>query len=171
MKRRYAGIILMLLFALILPACGSKEEPKEKTAKVKQASEESEDSVNGEAKGEALMQNIIIEVNGQSFPAEVFDNNTVRALTMRFPMSLSMDEMNGNEKFCYLNESLPADAMKVGSIQTGDILLYGSDCLVLFFEDFNTSYSYTRIGHIEDAEAFAKSLSRGTVTVSFRAGE
>lgn len=50
-------------------------------------------------------------------------------------------------------------------------MLFGSDCLVLFFEDFSNSYSYTRIGHIEEEEAFAGVLEEGTVEVSFEAGE
>ena len=85
-------------------------------------------------------------------------------------MTLNMDEMNGNEKFYYLSEGLPTSAQNVGSIRVGDIMLYGSDCLVLFFEDFNTSYSYTRIGHIENAQRFAEVLTSGNVEVTFRAG-
>lgn len=86
-------------------------------------------------------------------------------------MTLPMEELHGNEKFYYLEEELPADSEKVGSIQTGDIMLFGSDCLVLFFDDFNTSYSYTRIGYVEDAQRFAGALADGTVEVTFRAGE
>lgn len=51
------------------------------------------------------------------------------------------------------------------------VILHGSDCLVLFFDDFNTSYSYTRIGHIEDAQGFAEVLAGGRVEVTFRSGE
>ena len=40
-----------------------------------------------------------------------------------------------------------------------------------FFEDFSTSYSYTRIGHIEDAGNFADTLASGTVEVMFETGE
>ena len=52
-----------------------------------------------------------------------------------------------------------------------NIMLFGSDCLVLFYDDFKTSYSYTRIGHIEDEDAFVNELSGGTVGVTFKAGE
>jgi hypothetical protein len=50
-------------------------------------------------------------------------------------------------------------------------MLFGSDCLVLFFEDFSTSYSYTRIGHIEDAGDFVDTLTSGNVEVTFETGE
>ena len=29
-------------------------------------------------------------------------------------------------------------------------MLYGNNCLVVFYKSFNTSYSYTKIGHIEN---------------------
>lgn len=112
------------------------------------------------------MQALIIEVNGQSFKTGLYNNETAKALLERLPMTLNMDELNGNEKFYYLDDRLPADSENVGSIQTGDIMLFGSDCLVLFFEDFSTSYSYTRIGHIDDSQGFADALADGTVEVT-----
>lgn len=29
-------------------------------------------------------------------------------------------------------------------------MLYGNNCLVVFYKSFNTSYSYTKIGHIDN---------------------
>ena len=86
-------------------------------------------------------------------------------------MTLDMEELHGNEKFNYLDQGLPTNPENVVSIRTGDIMLFGPDCLVLFYDDFNTSYSYTRIGHIEDEDAFVNELSGGTVGVTFKAGE
>lgn len=111
---------------------------------------------------------MIIEVNGQQFEAELYDNDTVAALKNMLPMTLNMEEMNGNEKYYFMNESLPTASENTGIIQNGDIMLYGSDCLVLFFKTFDTSYTYTRIGHIEEAEGFAATLESGTVEISFR---
>ncbi len=67
------------------------------------------------------------------------------------PLTLEMDELNGNEKYYYLNEDLPSSSGRVDMIRTGDLMLYGSNCLVSFFETFETRYAYTRIGHIDDA--------------------
>lgn len=86
-------------------------------------------------------------------------------------MTFEMEELNGNEKFHYLKEGLPANSENVGNIEAGDIMLFGSDCLVLFFEDFTTSFNYTRIGHIEEEEAFVSVLPGGTVEITFEAGE
>ena len=124
-----------------------------------------------EETGGTQMQELVIEIGGQRFPATLYDNVTTQALMERLPMTLDMEELHGNEKFYYLDEGLQADPENVGSILAGDIMLFGSDCLVLFYDDFATSYSYTRIGHIEDEEAFVNALSGGTVEVTFNAGE
>lgn len=121
--------------------------------------------------GDTPMQGMVVKIGGQKFQITLYDNETVHALKEQLPMTLNMEELHGNEKFYYLDEGLPTNAENVGSIQTGDLMLFGSDCLVLFFEDFNTSYSYTRIGHIEDAKSFANALENGTVEVTFETGE
>ena len=49
-------------------------------------------------------------------------------------------------------------------------MLYGNNCIVLFYESFSTSYSYTPLGHIDDAEELAATLGRGNVQVAFQKG-
>lgn len=80
-----------------------------------------------------------------------------------------MRELNGNEKYFYLPDALPADPVRPGSIRAGDLMLYGSDCLVLFYEDFESSYRYTRLGRIDDPAGLAAALGEGDVTVRFEA--
>ena len=83
------------------------------------------------------------------------------------PMTLDMDELNGNEKYDYLDENLPSSSRNIGQIRTGDLMLYGSNCIVSFFKTFSTSYTYTSIGHIDDAENYAAALPSGSVTITF----
>lgn len=110
---------------------------------------------------------IRITAGNQEFSAVFYDNQTTQALLERMPFTLDMNELNGNEKFYYLPDSFPTDTQAVGSIHAGDIMLYGASCLVLFYEDFNTSYRYTPLGYIEDPDGLAKALGAGAVTVSF----
>lgn len=61
---------------------------------------------------------------------------------------------------------LAADVMP-GIIHAGDLMLYGNNCVVLFYETFNSSYSYTRIGAIDDPSGLAAALGSGNVSVRF----
>lgn len=160
MKKRYCSVLPVLFSVIVLSACGNSADENQSVRP----------SIEEETRG-AQMQEMTVEVGGQKFQASLYDNETVRALQERLPMTFEMEELNGNEKFHYLNEGLPANSENVGNIEAGDIMLFGSDCLVLFFEDFTTSFNYTRIGHIEEEEAFVSVLPGGTVEITFEAGE
>lgn len=112
--------------------------------------------------------NIEITVNGHTFSAGLYDNETARAFKEQLPFTLEMSELNGNEKYYYLSESLPTDSRIPSKIHTGDIMLYGSSCLVIFYEDFSTSYSYTPIGKINAPDGLATVLGSGSVQVDFK---
>ena len=112
---------------------------------------------------------ITVTVNGTVFGAELENGEAARAFSLLFPLELDMSELNGNEKYYYLDDALPAAAERVGRIEAGDIMLYGSSCVVLFYESFSTSYSYTRIGKIADAAGLARAAGGGGARVSFAA--
>ena len=63
-----------------------------------------------------------------------------------------MNELNGNEKYGTLDKSLTTNSYNPGVINKGDVMLYGSNTLVVFYKTFNTSYSYTKIGHIDNLD-------------------
>lgn len=111
--------------------------------------------------------NLQIIVNGVTFHARLYDNPAAEAFREQLPLTLSMSELNGNEKYYYLPQSLPTDPYRPEQIQTGDLMLFGSDCLVLFYETFSTSYRYTPLGRVEDPAGLAQALGNGSVTVQF----
>ncbi|MGD6795510.1 cyclophilin-like fold protein [Metabacillus indicus] len=82
-----------------------------------------------------------------------------------------MNDHNRNEKFYNFSNALPEDFEMPGEIRAGDIMLYGDNCLVLFYESFSSTYQYTRMGFIEDASGFAKAAGAGDVTVAFDQAE
>ena len=56
-----------------------------------------------------------------------------------------------NEKYYYLNSTMKnANSEAVGQVQKGDVMLFGSDCLVIFYDSFETEFRYTKIGHIDN---------------------
>src|SRR4051794_28344526 len=90
-------------------------------------------------------------VGERRFAITLADNAAARAFAAELPLTLDMIELNGNEKYADLREALPADAGRPGTIQNGDLMLYGTRTLVVFYATFNSSYSYTRLGRVDDA--------------------
>lgn len=106
-----------------------------------------------------------IIVGNKSFNVTLADNATAAALQAMLPMRVTMSEMNGNEKYYNLPKSLPTAARNQTRIENGDIMLFGSSTLVLFYESFTTSYSYTKIGKIDNPEELPATLGAGNVSV------
>ena len=107
-----------------------------------------------------------IKIGSQTFTATLYDNATANAFKSMLPMTVSMVELNGNEKYIDLSSDLPTNASNPRTIQTGDLMLYGSNTLVLFYKTFSTSYSYTRLGRIDEVTGLADAVGSGNVTVT-----
>lgn len=112
--------------------------------------------------------NIEIVVGDKTFSATLYDNETAEALKQQLPLTLNMSELNGNEKYYYLSETLPTNSSIPSGIKTGDLMLYGNNCLVLFYDSFSTSYSYTPIGYVDNTDGLAAALGGGDVQVTFQ---
>lgn len=110
---------------------------------------------------------ITITVSGQTFSAALLDNETARQLAEQLPLTLNMSELNGNEKYFYMDRELPTDTYQPGQISAGDLMLYGNNCLVLFYESFSSGYSYTHLGRVDDPAGLAEALGAGSVEVTF----
>jgi hypothetical protein len=110
---------------------------------------------------------LIIKVGATRFTATLPDTPTVTELKARLPMTVPMTELNGNEQLYNFPTGLPTNASNPGMIQTGDLMLYGSNTLVLFYKSFPTSYSYTRLGRIDHPAELSAALGPGTITVTF----
>ena len=110
---------------------------------------------------------INIKIGSKFFKATLFDNSSAKTFKAMLPVTLNMSELNGNEKFYDFSNNLPSNASNPATIQNGDIMLYGARTLVLFYKTFSTSYSYTRIGKVDDLSGYAAALGSGNVTVTY----
>ena len=110
---------------------------------------------------------IKIKVGSQTFTATLLDNNSAKAFKEMLPLTINMVELNNNEKYYDLPNSLPTNSSNPGTIKNGDLMLYGSKTLVLFYKTFSTSYSYTKLGAVDDVTGLATALGSGNVTVTF----
>ena len=111
--------------------------------------------------------NITLTIGTKTFAATLSDNATTRALISKFPLSVDMSELNGNEYYAYLDGSLPTASKNPRTIHAGDIKLYGANCLVIFYKSFSTSYSYTDLGLISDTAGLLDALKASGGKVRF----
>jgi hypothetical protein len=109
-----------------------------------------------------------IQIGKETFNVLLENNETVKSLCKKLPMTLKMADLNNNEKYSYLDFTLPNDAKNVKNIKKGDVMLFGSSCLVIFYKSFSTSYSYTKIGHIENSGEIEKVLGNSTIEIIFK---
>ena len=102
-----------------------------------------------------------ITIDGKEYAINLENNDTVKSLVSKLPQEFKMNELNGNEKYVNLDYTLPTDSYNPGRINAGDVTLYGNDCLVIFYKSFDTQFSYTKIGHIDNLP----DLGNGSVNV------
>jgi hypothetical protein len=110
---------------------------------------------------------IKIKVNSQTFTATLLNNKSAKAFKEMLPLTMKMTELNGNEKYFELPNSLPTNSYSPQTIKNGDLMLYGSKTLVMFYKTFSTPYSYTKLGSLDDVTGLTTALGSGNVTVTF----
>ena len=112
-------------------------------------------------------QKMNIQIDNKTFTVIVENNRTVKELYQKLPITLEMSDLNNNEKYCYLDFTLPTASTSVKNITKGDVMLFGNSCLVIFYKSFTTSYSYTKIGHIENPADIETALGKKDIKVEF----
>ena len=99
---------------------------------------------------ENTMDKIYVNINNQKLELNLENNSTTSSLVKKLPLHLTMNDLNNNEKYTYLDDSLPTNSYNPKHIEAGDVMLFGDNCLVIFYESFDTAYNYSRIGHIDN---------------------
>ena len=140
-------IFLIILTALIIVILVSQANNNNNS--VSTTSNENSDKNEVEKTMENVI-NINVSINNQKYNVIIENNETAKKFISQLPQEFNMKELNGNEKYVYMDNSLPTNSINPKHITSGDIMLYGSDCLVIFYKSFDTNYSYTKIGHINN---------------------
>lgn len=109
----------------------------------------------------------LVDVNGTSFTATLEENEATEALIGMMeqePVTIRMSDYAGFEKVGPLGTSLPTSNQQT-TTQAGDIVLYQGNQIVIFYG--SNSWSYTRLGRIDDLTGWEEALGSGDVTVTF----
>lgn len=80
------------------------------------------------------------------------------------PIIIHMSDYSGFEKVGSLGTSLPVDDSQT-TTHAGDIVLYNGNQIVIFYG--SNSWSYTRLGKIDDLSGWEDALGSGDVMVTF----
>ena len=168
-KMRKKQLLCGLLSAVLLTAGCAQARPKNETTQQPVPSSQTNPPLPAET--DSTEATLCMEIDEKSFLITLYNNETAEAFLQLLPLTLEMHELNGNEKFCYLDHTLPAKAQKPSQIHAGDLMLYQKNCLVLFYESFSTSYSYTPLGYTQTPAELARALHGEKITVRFRLQE
>ena len=138
--------ILLVLIVILITGCSNN--------KVELPKENNDLGVNNQVK---------VLIDKKEYTINLEDNETAKEFVNMLPLELNMNELNGNEKYIYLDTTLPTNSTNPKRINVGDVMLYGDNCLVIFYKSFVTSYSYTKIGHIDNLP----NLGNDSISVKF----
>ena len=165
MLKKILSFFTITILCLGMAGCGSEGN----TSKENNTGTTSENYAEEKEGTEAETDNhtIMVTIGEQKFEAILEDNKTAEEFSSKLPVTFDMSELNGNEKYFNMDVSIHSEPEQVGKIEEGDLMLYGSDCVVLFYDSFSTGYSYTRIGKIKDVSGLREAVGKGNVTVSF----
>lgn len=173
MKRVLSAVILVML---ILSGCAAQSQSERSTEAFSESTEGKSSTVMNETETEtetetkndmSTEQKIKITVGSKTFTATLENNASAKELVERMPFTVNMHELNGNEKYYQFPDSFPSDPRSFDTIKAGDLMLYQSDYLVVFYENHSTTYDYTRLGVIDNADGLAEALGSGSAQVTF----
>ena len=150
---------LIIIFIFMLVYCNSKKSDNNNYSN---PTNQQESKINLNNSNE-VVKSVKAIINGKEYIINLEDNETAIKFVSLLPQELNMSELNGNEKYIYLDTTLPTNSLRPKRIDAGDVMLYGDNCLVIFYKSFDTSYSYTKIGHIDNLP----DLGNGSITIKF----
>lgn len=192
MKRRIGKIGCLLGVWLLLAGCGGGQEALAQSQEITETAETGErlaaaktaaaaesaaaavgesgnlsetEGVSEEEEETGMKMNV--EVNGTVFTAVLENNGAADALAEMMkdqPVTIQMRDYAGFEKVGSLGQNLPASDSRT-TTQAGDIVLYQGNQIVIFYG--SNTWSYTRLGKIEDLSGWEEALGRGDAAVTF----
>lgn len=122
------------------------------------------------AQGKDGTMNITVTIGGTEYAAQLEDNAAARELFTLFPLSVEMKEWQPNkEYYAGLDKTINGKAPAAKAIAAGDIMLYSSRSLVIFYDSSANTAGYVKLGHIPDSKNLKAALDGAKGSVVFSA--
>ena len=105
-----------------------------------------------------------VQIGDHTFTATLEDNQAVAELVEMMEegsVTITLNDYGGFEKVGSLGRSLTTSNSQT-TTTAGDIVLYNGNNIVMFYG--SNSWSYTRLGKIDDLTGWADALSGGSIT-------
>lgn len=126
-----------------------------------------ENTTETEVPKEEADQSMQVTVGNKTFSATLAKNDAASAfveLIQNAPVVINMSDYSGFEKVGSLGTSLPTNNSSI-TANKGDIILYNGNQIVVFYG--SNSWSYTRLGKIDDLSGWKEALGDGDITITF----
>ena len=151
MKKNIIICVLAISLLIMITGCNKKESI-------------SSNKIVEDKNSNKVINSVKAIIEKKEYTINLENNSTAKSFANMLPQELTMSELNGNEKYVYLDNTLPENSSSIKKVIAGDVMLYGNNCLVIFFKSFNTLYSYTKIGYIDNLP----DLNGDRITVLFK---
>jgi len=119
-----ASIIIFILPLIVSARCTTEEA----------ALPENNVTASNPKTSELMKDTIEIIIGSAHFTAVLESNAAATEFIKMLPLTVNMKDLNSNEKFFDLSNSLPANPSNPRTINSGDLMLWGSNTLVLFYK-------------------------------------
>ena len=169
-KKLFFVFVIALFLTILVTGCvnrGSTEndqERKESAAVEKEKTNTPEDIMKQE--GNNIMQ-MNVKIGNNVFVADLEKNEAVNdfaEMMEQGPVTIKMNDYSGFEKVGALGRDLSADNKQM-TTNPGEIVLYQENQIVMFYG--TNSWSYTKLGHVDDLTGWKEALGTGDVYVTF----
>jgi len=120
---------------------------------------------------EGAMKHITLTFNGHTYAATLADNSSAAAfaeLLKSGPLTIFAHDYGSFEKVGDLGIDLPRNDEQI-TTSPGDIILYQGNQITVYYAQ--NSWSFTRLGHIDDPSGLREALGSGDVEITFQLAE
>lgn len=136
-------IMTLLMSTLLLSGCINNKNTKDN---------QSEDDITNNILEEEIMK---LEIDENVLDVSWNNNASVTALNEIKPLTINMHLYGGFEQVGSIGQSIVSDDKEI-TTKPGDIVLYSSNQIVVFFG--TNTWSYTKLGHISLSESELNTL-------------